>query len=241
MRRKDSIRLLMCTMGIMGIGMAAFSFDNKADINEKDIPVISDNSSTEEYAQNKDSQTQEAVVTHIPTPSPVPNVLVRNTSSKLSELIKAYYKATLDSSSSYEGILTRPETADPEKIYLMTEYIKEYHDIKCYTKKGIGVIDYVVYVTYNIELPTIDTYAMSMDEFYVCVDDEGDMLIFSGELDEETKAYITGLREEEDVEKLLDEVNTIFSEQVESDEQLKEFYLKLTAASGNPADSDESE
>lgn len=240
MNLKQRKTILLITMGIMGIGMATFSFTAKgAPVSTKDAsvsPMLSPTIPVTDIGILSPTPSDKPTTAPVtPTPTSIPaNDLLCDAYPEINNLIQAYLTAKLDPLGSFDGILQNANSIDSELLQRKTEYIKNYHNVKCYTKNGINEIDFIVYVTYDIELAVIDTYSPSIDEFYVVLDENNKPLLYFGDISEETEKYFLETRNSGDVTALLSEIDTQLAEAIASDSALKEFYDKLvTSAEGS--------
>lgn len=247
MRYKYRKLILYVTIGIMGLGMATFTFSGAF---SKDQPPASDavgtaagnlsGTPTPSGSNPSPSLSPEASPTATIFPSPditaAPNQLLYDAYPEINELITSFMAAKLDSTSTFEEYVLNAELVDAEKYQRKTEYIKAYHNIHCYTKKGIREIDFVVYLVYDAELPTIDTYAPSIEELYISKDETGRPWIYFGEISQEMQDYFSQLRSESDVTDLIQSVNQAFQNALNEDSALNEFFNNLTSASSPEAE-----
>ena len=142
----------------------------------------------------------------------------------------SFLNAKLDSTNTFEDLVLNATLIDIESYQKKTEYIKAYHNIHCYTKKGINEIDFVVYLVYEAELPTIQTYAPSIEELYITKDQSERLWIYFGEIDTKTQEFLKQMREQSDVSELIESVNQSFQEALEEDSALNEFFQNLTSS-----------
>lgn len=238
--------IIFLTLGIMGLGMATFSFSaDKTDGSSREVdnmqpvkaPVVT-------ASKEPDEDTGLVSASPVPQPTsspavPVPTeieeidaldiVLENEAHTDIHQLISSYLYAKLDSTSTYDALVSNPHILDAEKLAAEAEVIKGYQNLICYTKKGINEIDFIVYALYDAEILMLTTLVPSMDEFYVCYNLEGEPLIYNDELSEDTLEYINLLRNGSDITKLQEEINIKFMEAIESDSDLKEFVDKISS------------
>lgn len=241
MKIKYKKMLVLLTTGIMGIGMVTLSFtlENKKNTNEPK-PM----KRAIEPDDNKDDVSafaMDPVATSAPTATPEPkNELELNKYADINKIVTDFYEAKLTClEEDFVPIVTNANQIDMERLQRKIEYVNSYQNINCYTKKGINEIDYVVYVSYDLELATIDTYAPSIDELRISYVD-GIPKIYLGNISEETSQYLQKLRSSEDVEVLVSDVVTRLDEACASDENLNEFYQNIKKSSVEAANSNNS-
>ena len=236
MKIKYKKMLLLLTTCIMGIGMVtlSFSLENKT-IADEPMPI---SKSIEPRMGQSDVSAfaMDPVVTVAPTATPEPkNELELNKYADINKVVTEFYEAKLTClEEDFIPIVTNANQIDMERLQRKIEYVNSYQNINCYTKKGINEIDYVVYVSYDLELATIDTYAPSIDELRITYVD-GSPKIYLGTISEETSEYLKKLRTSEDVEILVSDVVTRLDEACASDENLNEFYLNIQKSSEKAA------
>lgn len=218
---------LLLSMGIMGIGLITFSFVpfEKSSIDPA-VPVQNENPTPTPVVIATATPTPSP--TPVPTPTPEPNLLTKVTSGEIYDLIVAYLNAKLTcDASAFTDLVTDTNFIDEAELMHRTEMILSYNDIVCYLKRGIGAIDYIVYYTYTMDIATIDTKAVSIEQMYITTDDTGNYRIFLGYLDKETKDALLALDEDEDVVSLVSSTYDKMTEEIESDEDLLAFWMRL--------------
>ena len=228
---------LLLSMGIMGIGLITFRFSPVAEakvfIQSSDTYGDTENTydGTAEAGTAQDltsAPTSVPTPTTAPTPTPEPNLLTKVTSGEIYDLIVAYLNAKLTcNAEAFADIVTDINFIDEADLLHRTEMICGYSDIVCYTKRGAGIIDYIVYYTYTMDITTIDSQAVSIEEMYITTDADGRYRIFLGYLDKETKDALLALDEDEDVVTLVSEVYDTMSAEIEADEDLLAFWIRL--------------
>ena len=241
---------LFVTMGIMGVGLASFSFSSNTSASSLSSPETEVVSLAEHEVSgdpvsiaapvSQDSvqgitsvPSSGAVTTPVsalePTPTPVPtNDLLKNEYPEVNKLINSYFDAKLKcTKKSFKGLVNDLSYLELKKLQKKTEYIKSYKNINTYTKRGINEIDYVVYVTYNIEVTTIDQLAPAIDLLLVSHTEDGTPQIYLGETDAETEAYIMELNKGEDVQKLITKTDKAAKKAMKKDSSLADFNKKL--------------
>ena len=225
---------VILSMGIMGIGLISFSTvtgdqalgatDAGADNNTVIVRDLDENGGS----KSTDIPTPTATPTQMPTPTPEPNYLMKNSNNKITNLVQNYLNAKLECTrEAFEGIVTDTSYIDPEKLQIQTETVLSYELIDCYTKRGYGPVDYVVYYTYNMNIATLTSPAFAVDALYVQVDDNGDYKVFLGRLDDDIEADIDALSESEDVKAVVDDIMAQIDKAMDEDETLKQYWQRL--------------
>lgn len=245
MRLKYKKLLLLFTMGIFGIGMVTVSFQVAPD-SALQAAFMKDGDRGSLEPTSPDSS-QEITPTAFATNTPIPenpNALKKDAFPEINKLIETYYKAKVstdaDSIEILKDCVTDASLLDFERITKKVEYIADYKNFHCYSKPGIGEIDYIVYVCYDIMITKIQTGAPGIDVIYISYQD-GKPYIFLGNVTQKTKDYIDKTNLDEDVQKISKEVGDNLAKAIDMDEDLREFYENLTAQiqnvepSGTPA------
>jgi hypothetical protein len=125
--------------------------------------------------------------------------------------------------------MTDPSVINIEVISKKLEYISNFHNIVCYTKPGIKEGDYVVYVAFDMEIASIDTYAPALDYLYVTTKDDK-VYVMTGEIDEKIQALRKEYFKSQDVIDLIKSVDLALTDACKKDQDLKEFYDNLTSS-----------
>lgn len=237
--------IFILTTGIMLVGMLTFSTGHpvKSAVVIKPAATSLDNttptptfSETEEPSptpiEDGPEITEDIITpTAKPTPDPdEPNPLRLEIYPDVHDVIQQYFDAkTTGDIATLKTLVTDPVYISAETITAQSEYIKGYSDIKCYTKRGGGDIDLVVYCTFNTTITTIETPIASLESFYITYQD-GKPMIFSGIFNEDTSNLLIRLDSDEDVIELKESVSEEIDRALDSDPALKDFWDKLINA-----------
>lgn len=169
--------------------------------------------------------------TAVPTLSPEENVLLTEVPQEITDFVENYFAVRLNGTAEeYRALLYDEGNLDENLTNRRVEYIVAYHNLKCYAKLGVGEIDYVVYVQNDVEIVTIDTYAPSIDQLFIKYDAKGEpkLYLHSDSFSEEEEAYYEALHSADDVTALIEEVNERLAAAVEADEELRNFFVRLS-------------
>ncbi|MCR5521032.1 MAG: hypothetical protein K6F44_03875 [Lachnospiraceae bacterium] len=168
-----------------------------------------------------------AVITPSPTPTPEPNILLEEAYPEIHDLIKSYYDAKLEvDKEAFRSLVTDISYIDMDEIQAKTSAVTAFTDITCYTKKGCGEIDLVCYVRYYMDIVTIDTPVLSLDELFIQYDETGDPLIFMGEIQNSTREELVRLRNDADVSELISSTQKEIDDSLKNDEDLLAFWRR---------------
>lgn len=237
-------------MGAMGIGMLTLSIGKDKLLKAGEEVMQTDTDVDTELAAITDLPTPTQEVTATPTeeptvtpteeptatpteePTKVPlpvYKLERDAYPDINDLFNKYYVARLACDMDMLSQLTSDISyiGSVEEIQVKTEYIEDYRNIECYTKKTYEDGSYIVYVTNDIKFVNIDTLAPAINKFYVKTNDEGKLYIYVGEVEDEFYAYYMERQNDEDVTKLYEEIEARGEEAKNKDEALMKFWRLL--------------
>lgn len=241
--------IFIMVTGIMLIGMLTFSTGRPVKSAVIIIPAGTEDPEGTEAVLNvtptdipTDTPTPEPTAPE-PTEPPVPTVPADNplryeVYPDIHDLIQEYYdaKAAADIDK-MKKLVTDPVYISTETITAQSEFVKGYSDLKCYTKRGGGEIDFVVYCTVNMFVSTLETPIASLESFYIIYKD-GKPMIFSGVItDEATQAVLNTLDNDDDVVELKEYTLEAISAAAEADPAVYEFWQKLINAVGTEENS----
>lgn len=227
---------LLLTMGIMGIGLITFEFaplktgaqaaDEQVTQNvpDKSMP---DSSQGQDVTSNAVTATPTSVPTVAPTPTPVPNNLEKVTDKALTDLVASYLDAKLSCDrGAFENIVTDVSVIDEESLQTKYGTVTGFDDITCYSKRGTDNIDYIIYYTYYMGIATLSSKAVSIDRLFVTtVDDQ--YRVFTGYVSEETQQYLDDINNDEDVQALISEAYEEMAREMEADENLLAYWMRM--------------
>ena len=140
--------------------------------------------------------------------------LEKNAYPEVNSLINSFYEAWGRKDIEQMKQLTdNLDAADEAKVTNST-YIESYNDITVYTKPGLTDDSYVVY-------------------------EDGSYIIHNDSSDEKINAYLQKVTQDEDVQKLVSQVEDDLNSAIESDEDLKAFEEQLGQDSNSSARAEE--
>jgi hypothetical protein len=235
MRLKYKKMILLLTMGVMGIGMLTISFDKTTQADTNAVETTSDQVITLKEDPTNATPTEAATPTNglTATPTQVPEDPLKlrlSDNPDINTLVETYYSAMLDTDEeTLASIMTDPSVINIEVISKKLEYISSFHNIVCYTKPGIKEGDYVVYVAFDMEIASIDTYAPALDYLYVTTKDDK-VYIMTGEIDEKIQTLRKDYFKTQEIIDLVKSVDEALTAACKSDQDLQEFYDNLTSS-----------
>lgn len=180
------------------------------------------------------------------------NDLEKDVYADVNGIIQQYYDYM--SEGDMEGLSSVvDEISEEEKTRILRskDLVEGYQNISCHTKKGMNENSYLVFVYYELKFVRIDTPAPGLTPMYVYTNEEGNLTIFNGEVDEELKAYVEEVGQHEDVLALRQEVKEKYEAAKAADEELakqEERYVRIASeaeeaetAEGEPTEGETAE
>lgn len=225
---------MLLSMGIMGIGLITFQFDpTPAALDEPNISKQASDMAVTSIPTPTPSPTPE------PTPTPVPNNLEQITDGEIYDLVVNYCKAKLKCSrEAFEGIVTDASYISEDELQFRYATVLDFDDFKCYSKRGSGIIDYIVYCTYRMDIATVETKGIAIDRVFITKQD-GSPKVFFGYLDDSTQAELEKLYTDDDIQVLLGETAEELQAEMESDPDFQAYMMRLYLGSDLDPDSEE--
>lgn len=148
---------------------------------------------------------------------------------EINELVYSYYHALefadIDLLSEIQSAVTNTETIRLQK---MSEYIDRYENIHVYSKPGPFLDTYIVYVYSEVYLKGRTDFTPGLQAFYICKGENGSFYINNGELTDEEAIYIKNVALQADVVDLKNSVNVSYSNTMESNPELSDYWAKLS-------------
>lgn len=175
------------------------------------------------------SPTPTPTLTPTPTPTPVPNDLKKDEFPEVNALIEKFYAAKLTcAKEDFNGLVNNLDLLPLETWMKQYEYVKSFSNFECYTKTGIGAIEYVVFVVYDTEIATISTLAPSLDRLLLMRDETtGNLVVCYNNPSKSTAAYIEELQTHDDVIALFNQVSADLEKALKSDADLNSLFSNL--------------
>jgi len=257
MKLKYKKIILLTTMSTMGIGLLTLSVSHYRTKAEESLSngvsieggLLADNSVATQKAMISEVTVEPTTLptitmapTPIPTPTPLPIYNIeKEVDPAITTLFETYYtaknKSDVDKLKAILSDSTKVESQ--EDLQKKTEYIEEYLKIKAYAKKGVADGTYIVYVYAEIKFANINTPAPGLAKFYVITGEDNKLKIFSGEMDEATKAYFDERNNDADVVELMEMTNEKSKKAIDKDEDLQNFWESIDEiASKNQKDTE---
>lgn len=171
----------------------------------------------------KQKETKNAVVetasgTDMETQKENQEPLKENDSAVL-ETVQKYYTAM--SSQDMDTLETMVESlSDADRQKIQNSIIESYQNIAVYSKSGPIENSYVVYAYYEAKLRDIEELVPSLVCLYLKTREDGSMCVADGQTDEATTAYIEDMKQDADVQALIQRVNDAYQKIIENNEQL---------------------
>ena len=161
---------------------------------------------------------------------PVPDdALEQNMHEEVNEFFTRYYTAMADGD--IDQVASMWSNLDDEnriRFETKASFTESYNNMSCYTKPGPVESSYIVFVYYEIKFNNIDTTAPGLSTFYVCTNGDGELYIQDmSTIPDNQKEYITAIANQDDVQELLEEVDTLYTTNISSDPTLDAFMKSL--------------
>ncbi len=252
MKLKYKRLALLTTIATIGIGILVLSIIQERPKAEESLSSASqsveDNESLASDTDNNQESEEEEVTpspspspTPSPTPTPIPiHDLEEEGYPEIESLFKDYYVAkNKPDVGKIKSLLSDSSKAYTEdELIERTGFVEDYRNIKPYVKKGMYEGTYIAYVYSEIKITGINTPAPSLAKSYLITDENGELKIFSGDMDEELETYYMARNEDEDIKELIDKTNKAFEEAMNSDEDLYNFWEAIEIEESNSQDGD---
>lgn len=156
-----------------------------------------------------------------------------NAYPQINKLFQDYYSYYAQGDTESIGKIAFP-ISDTEKSYIkcVSKLVDAYEDIDCYTKKGLAEGEYIVSVVVQIRYKDMQTTIPNLDTFYVRTDDKGNSYIdnaysssneslVENKTNLEVNTLLTEFSQDEDILKLVKDVQKEYDDALEKDEDLK--------------------
>lgn len=154
--------------------------------------------------------------------------LQENAYDYINQFVAKYYTACMEGDvDTYMSMRSYTDEVEQIRMQKKANYIEYYQNITCYTKPGPVENSYIVYVYYEVKFRDIDTVAPGLNTLYVCTNDNGELYVFSGDVDESVSQYMQAVSLQEDVKDLFNKVQVNYNDAVAADENLKAFLEEL--------------
>ncbi|MDD7389744.1 MAG: SH3 domain-containing protein [Lachnospiraceae bacterium] len=157
--------------------------------------------------------------------------LTEDTNPDINELFTTYFADLAKGDVKALGKIM-VKAPDKDTVAKESEYIEDYQNIKCYSKKGILDDTYVVYVYYEVKFKNIDTLAPSMIREYVCTNEDGALYINNGEVSGEVASWLEEVQTSDSAVSLINRVNEDLAKAASSDQKLYDLIAKLNEGAG---------
>lgn len=155
--------------------------------------------------------------------------LEKNAYAEVNDLVEAYMNAKLEGDEKQlKKLVDDTGYLNMSDIARRTERIEEYKVIDCYTLEGPEEGSYMVYVYSEVKVTGIETLATGLDGLYLRPDQDGTLKVCLGEVTKEVQKALSADSGREDVQKLIQEVNEKFVEEVKNDDKLAAYYEELS-------------
>lgn len=153
--------------------------------------------------------------------------LEENAYPEVNAMAERFYKALADGDMETVKSI-KDYIAETDLIHLekKSEFIADYQNINCYTKKGPQENTYFLYVTYEVSFNDIETTVPGLNTYYVYTAEDGTLKI-DGDMDESVNAALKLVTSQDDVVDLFNKIDVDYKEAVASDEALNALMTEL--------------
>ncbi len=155
------------------------------------------------------------------------NILVEDGDPKINDYFETYYEALANGDT--DVIVTMQDfLSDTDKITIekKADYIEEYKNIKCYSKKGLTEDSYFVFTVSDVKFVDVEATAPAMTVYYLYTDANGDFML-QGNMSDDVLQVLPEVYNDTDVVDLFNKVDVSFTEAVSADENLNNFLVEL--------------
>lgn len=153
---------------------------------------------------------------------------------EINELVEKYLAATITGNmDALEDTVSDIDNISEDMIKNKTQIIESHQNIQCYTVKVPNQEAFIAYVYSEMKLVGIDTPAPGLTRLYICMTESGSYRIYLNRIDEKVQEFIENSGNSTQVQALIDKVNKLFENAVNSDEKLKAFYQQIEDTSQN--------
>lgn len=153
---------------------------------------------------------------------------------EINELVEKYLAATVTGNmDALEDVVSDIDNISEDMVNNKTQIIESHQNIQCYTIKVPSQDAFIVYVYSELKLVGIDTPAPGLTRLYICMTESGSYRIYLNQIDATVQSFIENSRESTQVQALVDKVNQLFENAVNSDAKLKAFYEQIEDTSNS--------
>ncbi len=151
-----------------------------------------------------------------------------NAYPEVNALVNSYLTATVSCDAAIlKSIVTNPaEFDDMTALQARAQFIQGYTNVQCYTKTGPETDSFVVFVVSNTTIANIATAPMDFMTLYVQKTENG-YVINNNTLTDDITGYINSVKQDSDIQQVMQEVTNYNTQAVANDADLKAFYEML--------------
>lgn len=156
--------------------------------------------------------------------------LQANVYPKINALAEKYFSASMRGNTDTLKEIIKPFTESDQAAALRkSEFVESYDDINCYTEDGVEEGTYIVFVSYELKFPEVDTLVPGLETWIVCTDEDGSLYINRDmeSISDKLSAQIEALLAREDVVELFASVDAKMAEAIKADDSLKSLYEQM--------------
>lgn len=228
MKIKVIIPVVLTWVIYIGICFGVF-YMIKENLDKKHGKIVQ--TEVESTEQQEIEETEEQVATEEVISHSTDNPLVLLETGEVKELIEQVLKAMSDGDVKKlkELDLYKEAYADANAVKKASEIVEKYNNIKIYSKNGLDSSSYIIFVVVDMKVKGCETLAPGMFRFYVVQDERDNWHINTApveEMESDAFAHMHSVQNDEDVLKLMENVNKAFTAACKKDENLKKLVGK---------------
>lgn len=153
-----------------------------------------------------------------------------NAYPKVNALAEKYFSASMGGNTDALMEIIKPFTESDQAAALRKgEFVEAYDEINCYTEDGVDEGTYIVFVSYELKFPEVDTPVPGLETWIVSTAEDNSLYINKDmeSISEDMNAQIEALLSRKDVVKLFSSVDAKMAEALMEDESLKSLYEQM--------------
>lgn len=222
MKLKYKKAALCISLGVLCIGAVTFTIKERNSENSNKSISEASASPTASPEETADAQ-----------PDVNDMTLEKDAYKDVNQLVSSYFTARVNCDmDALSKLVTNSDVFSEAALQKTNKYIEAYENIECYTLKGIEKDSYVVYAYSELKLKGVETLAPGLTEMYVSKNDDGDLLVFTGTMDEEHQNYMNETQQSEGVQSLISSIESKYKEARQKDKELDDLITKINGEAG---------
>lgn len=148
-------------------------------------------------------------------------------------LIQSYYQALAARDVETVRVLTDQLSEDEQTKIENSKDIESYEEIKVYSTPGLLEGTWIAYVSYSCKYKNFDTVVPGLSRLYISTADDGTYYVSSGTMTESVKEYIEAQEQSEDVQALVQSVQSAHDAALSTDTTLADYLQNKGQSASN--------